>query len=96
MLFHVTHTHTWDACPYNQPDKVRATFGAAFAGVAATGATLVGAWVDAPAHKVFLVIEADSARQIEEALAPIIPVGTAETRPVVDAAELIARRASSE
>jgi hypothetical protein len=96
MLFHVTHTHTWDACPYNQPEKVRATFGAALAGVAATGATLVGAWVDAPAHKVFLVIEAESARQIEEALAPIIPIGHAKTRPVVDAADVIARKASSE
>lgn len=95
MLFHVTHTHTWDACPYDRPDRVRATFGAALAGIGSTGATLVGAWVDAPAHKVFMVIEADSARQLEEALAPIIPVGHAETRPVVDAAELIARREGS-
>jgi hypothetical protein len=96
MLFHVTHTHTWDSCPYNHPEKVRSTFGAALAGVAGTGATLLGAWVDAPAHKMFLLIEAESARQIEEALGPIIPIGHAETRPVVDAAELLARRGSND
>jgi hypothetical protein len=94
MLFHVTHTHSWDACPYNKPDKVAQTFGAALSGVAATGAALVGAWVDAPAHKMFLLIEAESAGQIEEALAPIIDIGQAETRPVVDALELLARRAA--
>ena len=96
MLFHVTHTHTWDACPYHDAEKVAATFGAALSGFAATGAKLVGAWMDSPAHTAFLVIDADSAQQIEEALAPIIDIGHGETRPVVDALDIVARREASE
>ena len=72
MLFHVTHTHTWESCPYNDPEKARSTFGAALGGIAESGAELVGAWVDAPAHKVFLVIDADTVEQVEVAMAPVI------------------------
>ncbi len=92
MLFHVTHTHSWDGCPYNDPDRGRETFGKAFAVMADSDVELVGAWVDAPAHTVFLVLDADSSLQIEEALAPIIDVGWAETRPVGDLADTVARR----
>ncbi len=92
MLFHVTHTHTWESCPYNNPEKVRTTFGAVLSGVGDTGAELIGAWVDAPAHKFFLVIAAETADQVEAAMAPIIDIGCAETRPVSDAAEVLKRR----
>jgi len=92
MLFHVTHTHSWEACPYNDSEKAKATFGKTLAGIGETGATLVGAWVDAPAHKFFMVLQADDASQVEAALAPIIDIGCAETRPVSDAAEVLRRR----
>ena len=52
---------------------------------------LVGAYVDAPAHTTFLVLDATSADQIEEALAPVIDIGWAETRPVVDFADILKR-----
>jgi len=94
MLFHVTHTHTWESCPYNDPEKARSTFGAALGGIAESGAKLVGAWVDAPAHKVFLVIDADTVEQVEVAMAPIIDIGCAETRPVSNAAEVVERTTS--
>lgn len=92
MLFHITHTHTWESCPYHDPEKARTTFGAALAGINETGVELVGAWVDAPAHKFFLVVNAATVEQVEAALAPIIDIGCAETRPVSDAAELLRRR----
>jgi hypothetical protein len=92
MLFHVTHTHSWESCPYNDPEKARATFGKTLAGIGESEAKLVGAWVDAPAHKFFLVIDADTADQVEAAMAPIIDIGCAETRPVSDAAEVLKRR----
>jgi len=47
--------------------------------------------VDGPAHTTFLVLDATSASQIEEALAPVIDIGWAETRPVVDFAEIMSR-----
>jgi hypothetical protein len=52
---------------------------------------LVGAYVDAAAHTTFLILDATSASQIEEALAPVIDIGWAETRPVVDFAEVMDR-----
>ena len=92
MLFHVKHTHSWEACPYHDPDRARDTFGKAMAGIVeGSEVELVGAYVDAPAHTVFLVLDATSAAQIEEALAPVIDIGWAETRPVVDFADVMSR-----
>jgi len=91
MLFHVTHRHSWEVCPYHDPDRARDTFGKAMAGIMSSQVKLVGAFVDAPAHTTFLVLDADSAAQIEEALAPIIDIGWAETRPVVDFADVMTR-----
>lgn len=91
MLFHVTHTHSWEACPYHDPDRARETFGKALAGIAGSDVELVGAWVDAPAHTTFLVLDAESAVQIEEALAPVIDIGWAQTRPIVSFADVLSR-----
>jgi len=91
MLFHVKHTHSWEACPYHDPDRARETFGKAMAGIMESEVELVGAYVDAPAHTTFLVLDANSVAQIEEALAPVIDIGWAETRPVVSFAEVMSR-----
>ena len=91
MLFHVKHVHSWEACPYHDPDRARATFGKAMAGIMESEVELIGAYVDAAAHTTFLILDAISASQIEEALAPVIDIGWAETRPVVDFAEVMSR-----
>ena len=92
MIFHVKHVHSWEACPYHDPERAKATFGKALGGLAAgNGAKLLGGYVDAAAHTTFLLVEADSAVAIEEALSPIIDLGWAETRPVVDAADILRR-----
>ncbi len=92
MLFHIAHTHSWEVCPYHEPERATNTFGKAMAGIMeSSDVDLVGAYVDAPAHTTYLVLEADSASQIEEALAPIIDMGWAETRPVVGFEEVMSR-----
>jgi len=91
MLFHVKHTHSWEACPYHDADRASDTFGKAMAGIHESDVELVGAYVDAPAHSVFLILDATSAAQIEEALAPVIDIGWAETRPVVSFGEVMSR-----
>ena len=91
MLFHVKHVHSWEACPYHDPDRARATFGKAMAGIMESEVELIGAYVDAAAHTTFLILDASSAVQIEEALAPVIDIGWAETRPVVDFADVLSR-----
>ncbi|RLE11903.1 MAG: hypothetical protein DRJ28_09965, partial [Actinobacteria bacterium] len=67
MLFHVKHTHSWEACPYHDADRAKETIVKAIAGITESDAELVGAYADAPAHTIFLVLEATSATQIEEA-----------------------------
>ena len=91
MLFHVKHVHSWEACPYHDPERARATFGKAMAAIMESEVELIGAYVDAAAHTTFLVLDASSAVQIEEALAPVIDIGWAETRPVVDFADILSR-----
>ena len=83
MLFHVKHTHSWEACPYHDADRARETFGRAMVGIMESEVELLGA--------TFLILDATSAVQIEEALAPVIDMGWAETRPVVDFADVMSR-----
>ena len=92
MLFHITHVHTPETCPYHHPEKARATFGKALSSAEQLGVKLVGAWADAPAHTIYLVVETDSAQKIEEFLAPAFETGHAETRVVADALTLLKRR----
>lgn len=92
MLFHITHVHTPETCPYHDPEKARATFGKMLGGAEKLGAKLVGAWVDAPAHTAYIVVEADSAQKLEELLAPGLEIGYAETSPVQDGLEILKRR----
>ena len=91
MLFHITHVHTPETCPYQNPEKTRDTFGKMMSSVEQLGVKLVGAWVDAPAHTVYIVVETDSVEKIEELLAPVFKIGRAETRVVSDAAAVLKR-----
>ncbi len=92
MLFHITHVHTPEECPYHNPEKARATFGKMLSSAEQIGVTLVGAWADAPAHTVYFVVETDSAEKIQEFLEPAFEIGRAETRVVQDGRALLQRR----
>ncbi len=91
MLFHITHTHTPETCPYHDPEKAKATFGKMMSSAEGLGVKLIGAWVDAPAHTVYVVVDTDSVQKLEELLAPAFEIGHAETRPVSEAAAVIQR-----
>ncbi len=78
-------------CPYHDPEKAKATFGKVMSNAEQIGVKLLGAWVDAPAHTVYVVVEADSTQKLEELLAPAFEIGHAETRPVSDAAAVLKR-----
>jgi len=96
MLFHITHVHTPESCPYHNPEKARATFGKMLSSAEQLGVKLVGVWVDAPAHTMYIVVEADSAQKIEELLEPAFEIGRAETRVVQDGRTLLQRRVAEE
>ena len=92
MLFHITHVHTPESCPYNNPEKTRATFGKMMSNAESLGVTLVGVWVDAPAHTVYIVAETDSSQKLEEMLGPGALLGHAETRVVQEGRALLQRK----
>ena len=92
MLFHVTHTHEPDVCPYHDPGRIRDRLGRLVDDTGNTGARLLGAWVDPAGHALFFVIDAASAEEIEEVLAPMIDAGRAEVRPVAEAGDFLRRR----
>ncbi len=92
MLFHITHIHTPETCLYHNPEKARATFGKMLSGAEQPGVKLVGVWVDAPAHTIYIVAETDSAEKIQEFLEPAFEIGHAERRVVQDGRALLQRR----
>ncbi len=84
MLFHVTHVHSSDTCPYNKPEIIKDTFGKVPGSIEDAGASLVGAYVNAAAHTIYFIIDANSAEQLQACLDPIIDMGDTDTSPVVD------------
>jgi hypothetical protein len=91
MLFHIIHVHTAETCPYGDQERTKATFGRTMSSAEHLGVKLVGAWVDAPAHTVYLIVETDSVQKIEEFLAPVLKLGIADIRAVSDAAATLKR-----
>jgi hypothetical protein len=91
-MFHVKHTHTWESCPAHDPDLISSTFGKMLAGAEKTGVKVIGRYVDAPAHTVYFIIEADSAKEIANFFEPALKIGHAEIRPVEDGLAAVKRR----
>jgi hypothetical protein len=92
MLFHVTHVHTPESCPADDPERARDTIGKIIAGGDAPGIKLVGAWADAPGHTFFLVVETDSVDKLTDLFYPALTMAHAEITPVEDALALFKRR----
>ena len=60
MLFHITHTHTPQMCPRHDTNKTRNTWGKTFFKAESSGVKLLASYVDAPAHTVYFIVDADS------------------------------------
>lgn len=86
MLFHITHQHTEETCPAHDADRMAETFGKMMEAIKESGIDLRGFYANAPAHRVYMVIEADSVDVINKVLYPALKIGTAEIEPVSDAA----------
>ena len=92
MLFYVTHVHKEELCPAHRPEKARATFGKILSSAEQNVVTLVRAWVDGPAHTVYLVVDTDSVEKLSDLFYPALSVAHADIRPVEDALALFKRR----
>ena len=89
MLFHITHRHSEDNCPFHDPEVISKTFGQVPAAMNEAGVTVRGSYAQAGAHTVYMIVESDSAEAITAGLAPIVDIGTAITEPVVESKAIV-------
>ncbi len=95
MLFHCTHTHAPEACPGNDPQRLGETFGKMPGLAEQLGITMLGAYLDAPAHRLYFIFDTDAVEKVRQILEPTFPLGVTEVRPVLDARAELQRRTQS-
>jgi hypothetical protein len=64
-----------------------ATFGKLMEAIEETGIGLKGFYANAPAHRVYMIVETDNIEVLNKVLYPALTIGTAEIEPVSDAAK---------
>jgi hypothetical protein len=91
MLFHVTHVHTVETCPSNDPERIKATFGKMLENADELGVKIHSMYSNNIAHKMYMVVETDSAESISKMMDPTLKIATAEVSPIVDAHAVMSR-----
>jgi len=80
MLFVVTHEHTPELCPADDPAPVHKL--ADEGHIKESGVKVVGSYVAAPEHTFYLVLEAEDYAQVVRYLRPMMKIGTPDIVPV--------------
>jgi hypothetical protein len=91
MLFHVTHVHTPETCPSDNPEKIKATFGKMLSNADELGVKVHSLYSNNIAHTMYMVVESDSAESISKMMDPTLKIAHAEISPIVDAHEVMNR-----
>ena len=95
MLFHVTHTHTWETCAAHDKER-QAAFAQTLKSAKELGIEIKGVYSNALAHTVYMLLETDSAEDLEEMFDPVLDIGHMEIDPVTDAVAALKRRMGQE
>ncbi len=85
MLFMVTHEHSAETCPADDPKMVHQMIDKGH--VSNTGVKVLGAYVAPAEHVLYFVIEASEYSQVVRYLRPLMNTGTADVVPVLTVAE---------
>jgi len=88
MLFHVTHTHSYQTCPAHNPE-IKSQIANALQTASEKGVELKMVTVDGPGHVFFMLLEADSYEAIMNFFEPLLEIGDADIRPVMDFAAVL-------
>tara|TARA_B100001750_G_C15278784_1_gene481359 strand:+ start:247 stop:531 length:285 start_codon:yes stop_codon:yes gene_type:complete len=83
MLFHITHTHSYQTC-HGHDEAKKAKMVQAMESVDELGIKLIGMYVDPPGHKFYILMEADTMEQIVGFFDPLLELGDADIHPVMD------------
>ena len=84
MLFVVTHEHSPELCPSDDPELVKKTVSivASKAHAEKSGVKVLGSYIAPPEHVLFFIIEANDYGKIVDFFQPIMKMGTVRIMPV--------------
>ena len=85
MLFVVTHTHSPDLCPVDNPAPVHQL--ASESHITDAGVKALGSYIAAPEHTLYFILEADEYAQLVRYFRPMMKIGTVRITPVQTLAE---------
>lgn len=90
MLLHIRHEHTEQLCPALDQELMNSTFKIVLSEEhrKKCNLELISAYIDAPGHTIFLVVDADDMANVVRFLLPLNKIGKGEVRPVIDARDL--------
>ncbi len=87
MLFVVTHEHTPELCPSDDPTPAHKL--ADESHIKESGVEVIGAWVAPPEHTFYLVLEADDYGHVVRYLRPMMKIGTPDIVPVQELSDTL-------
>ena len=82
MLFHATHTHSYQTCHAHDEDK-KAKMVQAIQASEEIGIKIHGIYVDPPGHSAYFVLEADTMEQVVKFFDPMFELGDTDIHPVM-------------
>jgi len=82
MLFHATHTHSYQTCHAHDEDR-KAKVMEAVQSAGDIGINIIGIFVDPPGHVAYFVLEAESMEQIVQFFDPLLELGDTDISPVM-------------
>ena len=93
MLFVVTHKHTPELCPGDNPELMKKTVSvvASKAHAEKSGVKVLGSYIAAPEHVLFFIIESNDYGKIIDFFRPIMTMGTLRITPVSVLADTISK-----
>jgi len=82
MLFHATHTHSYQTC-HAHDEKRKDKVMEAVQSAGEIGINIIGIFVDPPGHVGYFVLEAESMEQIVQFFDPMLELGDTDIHPVM-------------
>ena len=82
MLFHATHTHSYQTCHAHDENR-KAKVVEAVQASEEIGIKIHGIYVDPPGHSAYFVLEADTMEQVVQFFDPMFELGDTDIHPVM-------------
>ena len=82
MLFHATHTHSYQTCHAHDENR-KAKVVEAVQASEENGIKIHGIYVDPPGHSAYFVLEADTMEQVVQFFDPMFELGDTDIHPVM-------------